>query len=44
MMVRFLEQNQHGLYRKMVWGLRWRRTSRFLGLQLTEKVGCGGWI
>jgi cellulose synthase operon protein C len=31
MLVRFLEQNQAGLYRKMVWGMRWRNISRFLG-------------
>jgi tetratricopeptide (TPR) repeat protein len=31
MLVRFLEQNQFGLYRKTVWGLRWRHLSRYLG-------------
>lgn len=29
MAVRFLEQDQSGLYRKMVWGLRWRHIARF---------------
>jgi len=33
MLVRFLEQNQVGLYRKTVWGLRWRHISRFLGMR-----------
>lgn len=33
MMVRFLEQNELGLYRKAVWGLRWRHISRFIGLR-----------
>ncbi len=31
MLVRFLEQNQAGLYRRTVWGLRWRHISRCLG-------------
>ena len=31
MLVRFLEQNQFGLYRKTVWGLRWRHLSRYVG-------------
>ena len=31
MLVRFLEQNQLGLYRKTVWGLRWRHISSSLG-------------
>lgn len=31
MMVRFLEQNERALYRKMVWGLRWKHISRSLG-------------
>jgi tetratricopeptide (TPR) repeat protein len=31
MLVRFLEQNQTGLYRRTVWGLRWGKISRSLG-------------
>jgi hypothetical protein len=31
MLVRFLEQNRAGLYRRTVWGLRWRHISRSLG-------------
>jgi tetratricopeptide (TPR) repeat protein len=31
MLVRFLEQNQAGLYRRTVWGLRWWHISRSLG-------------
>ena len=33
MLVRFLEQNQAGLYRRTVWRLRWRHISRSLGTQ-----------
>jgi tetratricopeptide (TPR) repeat protein len=35
MAVRFLEQNHSGLYRKMVWGLRWRHIVRFRAKRLS---------
>jgi hypothetical protein len=31
MLVRYLEQNRLGLYRKKVWALRWRHISRLFG-------------
>jgi hypothetical protein len=31
MLVRFLEQNRFGLYRRKVWGLRWKHVSMSLG-------------
>jgi len=34
MMVRYLEQNQLGLYRRAVWRLRWRHISSFLGMRM----------
>jgi predicted Zn-dependent protease len=33
MLVRYLEQNQTGLYRSAVWRLRWRHISKFLALR-----------
>jgi hypothetical protein len=45
MLVRFLERNQTGLYRKTVWGLRWRHISRSLGRRrrLTNSIPIPWW-
>lgn len=45
MMVRYLEQQQLSLYRRSVWGLRWRHLSSYLGLRnrITGSINLPFW-
>ena len=45
MMVRYLEQNQHGLYRRAVWRLRWRHILWSVGIRnnLTGQIPVPWW-